>query len=129
MSRELAISAIVLITLLAAMLAVLAVSVSADGIAIQVNRPVHDLSENFIVKPTYNISAVPFIKLLHNGTYEPKLLHNSTYSARPLPDISNMTMVYPVRELKSYEPEMQQIGCSSREAMDLEQEIPGYLNF
>lgn len=129
MLRKSAISVIVLIMLLAATLAVLAVNTSAEGIAIQVNRPVHDLSQHFIVKPTYNISAIPFIKLLHNATYEATLLYNSTYSTRPLPDISNMTQVYPVRELKPYNPEMLQLGSSPPEAIDLREEIPGYLNF
>lgn len=72
--------------------ACIASSVTVLGSGNGPNRAVHDLDAHFTVKPSYNISAISFIKPLFN----------STLQSTPLLDISNRTPFVPYRNINPF---------------------------
>lgn len=110
------------IGLLALIIAVLSASAQSQWVhelSIQSSRPVHDLNAHFTVKPIYFISAIPFIKPLHQVVFEPK----------PLPDISNATAVEPFLQTKSKVVHTIKIGMEPKNKIDLGKGIPGHMSF
>ncbi|NYT01476.1 MAG: hypothetical protein GKC10_01790 [Methanosarcinales archaeon] len=85
------------------------------------SRAVHDIGDHFTAKPTYNISAMSFIKPLFNSTYEHRLLR----------DVSNRTPSVPFRNINPFN-EYQGVYLiepTRQEPIDLRTTIPGPLSF
>lgn len=71
---------------------------------------VHDLSLHLKDRPAYNVTALPYIKLLHQPTAQ----------TRPVWNIYNRSIVAPVRQLKVRQPQLIEIGSGkNRTVIDL----------